>query len=130
LSDLLTPWNEIEARLEAAAKADFVIAIYNPVSARRTIQLRRARDILLGHRPPSTPVVIARNLGRPGETTRLSNLEALDVGDIDMLTVLIVGAGSTRAISRPDGGFWVYTPRGYERKAAVGRAKPKAGTGG
>ena len=117
LSDLLTPWAIISGRLEDAAKGDFVVGLYNPVSLRRTAQLGLARDILLRHRPPATPVVIARNLGREGETMRLSTLEAMVGADIDMLTVLIVGSKTTRIIDRPDGGFWVYTPRGYAEKA-------------
>lgn len=118
LSDLLTPWEAIEARLRAAAEGDFVVALYNPVSARRTTQLARAKEILLRHSPADTPVVLARNLGRAGEVTRLVRLDELNVADVDMLTIVIVGATSTRAIARPDGGSWVYTPRGYERKAA------------
>jgi len=122
LSDLLTPWSEIEARLEAAGASDFVVALYNPVSARRTEQIQRAREILLRHRPPSTPVVIARNLGRERESTRLADLGSLNSVEIDMLTVLIIGSTTTSVIRREDGGFWVYTPRGYERKSL-----PKAG---
>ena len=67
LSDLLTPWETIEARIRAAAEGDFVVAFYNPVSQRRRTQLAEAKRILLEHRPPDTPVVLARNLGRDGE---------------------------------------------------------------
>ena len=77
LSDLLTPWREIERRLRAAAEGDFVVALYNPVSQRRRTQLSAARDILLAARPPQTPVVLARNLGRPGESIRVVELKAL-----------------------------------------------------
>src|SRR3546814_3793016 len=66
LSDLLTPWAAIERRIRAAAEGDFVIAFYNPVSKRRTRQLAEAVAILRRHRPDDTPVVLARNLGRPG----------------------------------------------------------------
>ncbi len=111
LSDLLTPWEAIENRLEAAARGDFVVALYNPVSKRRREALPRARDILLGHRPGDTPVVLARNLGREGETVRNVDLAALQVDDVDMLTVVIVGSSQTRRV-----GGWVYTPRGYEPK--------------
>jgi len=91
LSDLLTPWDAIERRLRAAADGDFVVAFYNPVSRRRTWQLGKAREILLAARPESTPVVIARNLGRDGEQVRIVTLGTLDPADIDMLTVVLVG---------------------------------------
>ena len=113
LSDLLTPWDAIERRLRAAADGDFVVAFYNPVSRRRTWQLGKAREILLAARPESTPVVIARNLGRDGEQVRIVTLGTLDPADIDMLTVVLVGSSETRAVARGDGRHWVYTPRGY-----------------
>lgn len=113
LSDLLTPWSAIEARLRAAAAADFVVALYNPVSQRRRRQLAAARAILLEARPPETPVVVARNLGRPGESVVVGTLAALDPEAVDMLSVVLVGSRATRAVARPDGGWWVYTPRGY-----------------
>ena len=116
LSDLLTPWPVIERRIEAAAAADFVIAFYNPVSRRRTTQLATARDILRRHRDPETPVVIARNLGRPGETVATVTLEALDATTIDMLTLVLVGASTTKTIPRAGDRPWVYTPRGYAAK--------------
>ncbi|MFP6730441.1 MAG: precorrin-3B C(17)-methyltransferase [Alphaproteobacteria bacterium] len=112
LSDLLTPWAVIERRLQAAAEGDFVVALYNPVSKRRREALPKARDILLAHRPAETPVIIARNLGRPGEAVRRIELAALETDDVDMLTVLIVGSSQTRAMDD-----WVYTPRGYKDKA-------------
>ena len=115
LSDLLTPWPVIEARLKAAAEGDFVVALYNPVSRRRRRGLARARDILLERRPPDTPVVIARNLGRAEESVRTLALEALTPGDADMLTLLIVGSSQTRRLSAGSGA-WVYTPRGYAAK--------------
>jgi len=116
LSDLLTPWPAIERRLRAAAEGDFVVALYNPVSQRRRHQLAAARDILLKHRPGETPVVLGRNLGRPGESLRVITLQQLDPEKVDMLTVVLIGASSTRAFARPDGGQWVYTPRGYAAK--------------
>lgn len=116
LSDLLTPWDAIERRLRAAAHGDFVVAFYNPVSRRRTWQLGKAREILLAARPESTPVVIARNLGRDGEQVRIVTLGTLDPADIDMLTVVLVGSSETRAVARGDGRHWVYTPRGYAGK--------------
>jgi len=112
LSDLLTPWPAIERRIRAAAEGDFVIAFYNPVSARRRTQLAAARDVLLAHRPPETPVVLARNLGRAGEDVRHCALAALDPEAVDMLTLVLVGSSETRRC-----GEWVYTPRGYGGKA-------------
>ncbi len=101
----------------AAAAADFVVALYNPVSAARRDQLEVARDILLGHRPAETPVVLARNLGRDGESLRVVTLGALSAADADMLTLVLVGSSATRRIERGDGGVWVYTPRGYQAKS-------------
>lgn len=114
LSDLLTPYAVIEQRVRAAAAGDFVIAFYNPVSARRRMALAKARDILLEHRPAATPVILARNLGRPDESLRLIELGALAPDQCDMLTVVLVGSGTTRRVPRPHGPDWVYTPRGYE----------------
>jgi cobalt-precorrin 5A hydrolase/precorrin-3B C17-methyltransferase len=115
LSDLLTPWPEIERRLRAAAEADFVVALYNPVSRRRRTQLTAARDILLARRPADTPVVLARNLGRQGEAVRVVELKALTPEDVDMLTVVLIGSSRTRLIERGAHRF-VYTPRGYATK--------------
>jgi cobalt-precorrin 5A hydrolase/precorrin-3B C17-methyltransferase len=116
LSDLLTPWPVIEQRLHAAAAGDFVVAFYNPVSQRRRTQLASARSILLTARPPETPVAIARNLGREGEQVTITTLAALDPGQVDMLSLVLVGSSSTRRVTRPDGGDWLYTPRGYDAK--------------
>jgi cobalt-precorrin 5A hydrolase / precorrin-3B C17-methyltransferase len=116
LSDLLTPWPVIERRLRAAAEGDFVVALYNPVSQRRRHQLATARDILRKFRPCETPVVLGRNLGRPGESLRVITLDQLQPDEVDMLTVVLIGASTTRAVARPDGGQWVYTPRGYAAK--------------
>ena len=114
LSDVLTPWPQIERRLEAAARADFVLALYNPRSARRTRQLARARRILLRHRAPETPVVLARNLGRAGERVTVASLGTLDPRAVDMLTLVLVGSSASRRIAGDPP--WVYTPRGYARK--------------
>jgi cobalt-precorrin 5A hydrolase/precorrin-3B C17-methyltransferase len=113
LSDLMTPWAVIERRIRAAAEADFVIAFYNPASRRRRAQLTRAREILMAHRPPSTPVVLARNLAREGESVRHVTLESLEVEDVDMVTLVLVGASTTRRVELANGDTWVYTPRGY-----------------
>ena len=108
LSDRLTPWEVIERRLKGAAKGDFVVALYNPRSKGRDWQLQRAKDILLTQRPECTPVVIARQLGRPEEHVSFCQLDGLPVETIDMLTVLVIGNSS----SRLEGGRMV-TPRGY-----------------
>jgi cobalt-precorrin 5A hydrolase/precorrin-3B C17-methyltransferase len=120
LSDLLTPWEVIERRVTAAAEGDFVIAFYNPVSKRRTRQLARAVEILGQSRPAAAPVVLARNLGRPGESVEAITLAELTPARVDMLTLVLVGSGETRRLDRGDGGAWVYTPRGYSAKAKEG----------
>lgn len=112
LSDLLTPWPAIEQRLQAAAEADFVVALYNPVSKQRRHQLAAASDILLAHRPADTPVIIARNLARDGESVQVLPLAELTADGVDMLSLVVVGNSTSRAVRR-GGGNWVYTPRGY-----------------
>ena len=111
LSDLLTPREAIRARLAAAAAADFVVALYNPRSAQRREGLVEAAELLLAHRSPNTPVVIARNLGRPGESWRVTTLDALVAAEIDMLTIVIVGSSATRVLAGDPPRL--YTPRGY-----------------
>ncbi len=120
LSDLLTPWPDIQKRVKAAAEGDFVIAFYNPVSRRRRTQLAFARDALLKHRPGDTPVILATNLGREGEAVRVVPLAELNIDDVDMLTVVIVGSSDTRTVKTGDGRTWVYTPRGYAAKDGTG----------
>jgi cobalt-precorrin 5A hydrolase/precorrin-3B C17-methyltransferase len=114
LSDLMTPWPAIRARLEAAAAGDFVVALYNPRSERRQHGLAEAAAILSARRAPDTPVLIARKLGRPGETWRVATLGALAEAEIDMLTIVIVGSSTTRVL--PGDPPRLYTPRGYSRK--------------
>ena len=116
LSDLLTPWTVIQSRVTAAAEGDFVIAFYNPVSRRRRTQLAHARDVLLEHRPADTPVILATNLGREGELVRTVPLSQLNVDEVDMLTVVIVGSSETRTVETGAGRTWTYTPRGYAAK--------------
>jgi cobalt-precorrin 5A hydrolase/precorrin-3B C17-methyltransferase len=115
LSDLLTPWETIEKRLRAAAEADFVVCFYNPVSQRRRDQLARARDILLTGRPPETPVILARQLGRPEENVRIVSLGELTPDHADMLTLVMVGSSESRRLAL-GGREHVYTPRGYAKK--------------
>jgi cobalt-precorrin 5A hydrolase/precorrin-3B C17-methyltransferase len=113
LSDLLTPWSVIEERLKAAAEGDFVVALYNPASLRRREGLARAVRILGMMRPASTPVIIAKNLGRDGERVEVIALSDLDQDSIDMMTLLIIGSSQTRMSPRLHGEPFVYTPRGY-----------------
>ena len=108
LSDRLTPWAVIEQRLQAAADGDFVVALYNPRSKGRDWQLGRAQELLLAQRPGTTPVVLARQLGRPEEAVSLHTLGELPIEQVDMLTLVLIGNSS----SRVEGGRMV-TPRGY-----------------
>ena len=108
LSDRLTPWGVIERRLKAAAAGDFVVALYNPRSKGRDWQLGRAQELLLEQRPGSTPVVLARQLGRDEEAVSLHELASLPLEQVDMLTLVLIGNSS----SRVEGGHMV-TPRGY-----------------
>ena len=112
LSDLLTPWETIERRLKGAAEGGFVVALYNPASAKRREQLGRALAILAAHRSPDTPVIVARNLGRADEAVDVVTLATLDPARIDMLTLLLIGSPATRIATRGRR-RWVYTPRGY-----------------
>ena len=119
LSDLLTPREDIERRIRAAAEGDFVIAFYNPVSKRRRTLLAEAREVLLAHRPAETPVLLASSLGRPEEEVRFRRLDELEVDEVDMLTVVIVGSSQSRLVELGEGARMV-TPRGYARKAFRG----------
>lgn len=113
LSDQLKPWGAIERRLEAAGVSDLVVAIYNPASRTRRSQLERARSVLLGHREPNTPVVLARDVGGADEHVVVSTLAGFDVSTVDMRTVLIVGSSTTRLIEGRNDTTGLYTPRSY-----------------
>jgi cobalt-precorrin 5A hydrolase/precorrin-3B C17-methyltransferase len=116
LSDLMTPWEVIENRLDHAAAADFVIGLYNPASKRRQGQFERAKEIILKHRDgETTQVIVARNLGRDDEAVALTTLAAISVDQIDMMTIVVIGSSNTRRIT-VGGGERVYTPRGYGDK--------------
>jgi precorrin-3B C17-methyltransferase len=108
LSDLLTPWETIEKRLEAAAAGDFVVVLYNPASHRRVDQIKRAREIMLAHKPGSTPVGIVRNTDREDEEAVITSLDNMLDCRIDMLSTVIVGNSATRKL-----GEYMVTPRGY-----------------
>ena len=110
LSDLLTPWEVIVKRLEAAAAADFVTALYNPKSKTRTQQLVAAREIFLKHRNPNTPVAVVRSVYREDEQITITTLEKLLDVPVDMLTTVLIGNQSTRSY-----GEWMITPRGYRK---------------
>jgi cobalt-precorrin 5A hydrolase/precorrin-3B C17-methyltransferase len=114
LSDNLKPWSIVERRVTAAAEADLVVVMYNPASSRRPWQLSRAKDLLLEHRAPETPVVLARNVGRDGERVWTVPLSELAASDVDMRTLVIVGSTQTRVVPSANGEVRVYTPRHYQ----------------
>jgi cobalt-precorrin 5A hydrolase/precorrin-3B C17-methyltransferase len=109
LSDLLTPWEVIERRLVAVAESDMAVALYNPRSQRRTWQLEKAREILLGHRPPTTPVGICTDVGRPDEHVRRTTLADLRAEDVGMLSIVVIGSSTSTVIDDR-----IVTPRGYQ----------------
>jgi precorrin-2 C20-methyltransferase/precorrin-3B C17-methyltransferase len=113
LSDRLKPWEVIARRLAAAAAADLVIALYNPASRSRTWQVAAARDLLLEHRAPDTPVVLGRDVGGAGERIRVVRLADLDPDTVDMRTLLLIGSSRTRLAERGGGEQVVFTPRNY-----------------
>jgi len=111
LSDLLTPWEAIERRLQAAALGDFVAVLYNPRSQRRTWQLLEARRVLMERRDGKTPVGLVRNAYRPSQQITVTDLDGLEsrCEDVDMFTTVVIG-NSTTYLHR---GLMI-TPRGYE----------------
>ena len=114
LSDNLKPWEVVEARLRAALTADFVVALYNPISSARPWQLGAAFKIVSEMRGPDTPVILARAVMRPDERIRILPLSEVEASMADMSTVVIIGATTTRQIERPGGAApYVYTPRFY-----------------
>jgi precorrin-3B C17-methyltransferase len=108
LSDLLTPWDKIITRLEAAGLGDYVVILYNPASTERQKQLETAREILLWHKNPATPVGIVRNAERGRQSIAVTTLKDMLEEKIDMLTTIIVGNSETRV----ENGRMI-TPRGY-----------------
>ncbi len=115
LSDLLTPRETILQRLQAAAEGDFVVTLYNPQSRRRRELLQEAKRIMLMARPPETPVIVARNLGRSGERVDQVALGDFDVDSVDMLTLVVIGSSATRRFGQGTT-MRTYTPRGYAKK--------------
>jgi precorrin-3B C17-methyltransferase len=112
LSDLLVPWEDIRKKLEAAASADFAVALYNPKSKKRVEQLEEAVEIFSSHRDGSTPVGVCTSVGYEGEEkivlTDLANFMDEEIG---MMTVVIIGNSKTKNL-----GGWMVTPRGYKGK--------------
>lgn len=116
LSDNLKPWDIIEKRLDLASQADLALAFYNPISRSRPWQLGRALEIVRQHRTPQTPVVLGRDIGRPGQTLRVITLGELTPEQVDMRTMVLVGSSTTCVFPKAEGGEWVYTPRWYGEK--------------
>jgi cobalt-precorrin 5A hydrolase/precorrin-3B C17-methyltransferase len=116
LSDNLKPWTIIEKRLDLAAEADLALAFYNPISRARPWQLGQALDIVGRHRTPETVVVLGRDIGRPGQTLRVTTLGELTPDQVDMRTMVLIGSSTTCVFPRAEGGKWVYTPRWYGDK--------------
>jgi cobalt-precorrin 5A hydrolase/precorrin-3B C17-methyltransferase len=111
LSDRLTPWDEIEKRLEYAAKSDFVIILYNPKSSKRRENLAKAKELILKYRDNNTPVAIVKNATREGEEVILTTLEKMDSYPVDMNTTIIIGNSQSYIYKN-----LFITPRGYRRK--------------
>ena len=111
LSDNLKPWSVIERRLDAAAQAGFVIALYNPISQARPWQLTAALERLRRYLPATTPTVFGRAVGRADETVAVTTLQAADPAGADMATLVIVGSAETRLVPRLGHAPLVYTPR-------------------
>jgi precorrin-3B C17-methyltransferase len=115
LSDLLTPWDKIEARLRGALAGDFVLVLYNPRSKKRSGLLAQALDLARDHRGPQTPVGMVRQAYRQGQEVRVCTLDRADPEAADMLTIVIVGNSQTRLV-----GDRMLTPRGYAGKYDLG----------
>jgi precorrin-3B C17-methyltransferase len=114
LSDLLTPWPTIARRLDAVAYSDFVVALYNPKSGRRTRQIQEAQRLFLRHRDPQTPVAIVKSAYRPKQRIEFTTLEKMAEADIGMLTTVLIGNSNTFVKN----GLMI-TPRGYANKYEV-----------
>jgi len=114
LSDLLTPWELIEQRLEAAARADFVIVLYNPKSKKRNWQLGKARDIILRHRDKDTPVGIVSRAMRAEQNIKIVTLDDMHTAEVDMQTTVFIGSSTSSKYMD-----FMYTPRGYAKKYEI-----------
>lgn len=109
LSDLLTPWEKIERRLDMASKADFVVCLYNPSSFKRHDYLQKACDIMLRNQRSNVPAGIVRNIGRDGEEYEIMTLAELRDAQVDMFSTVIIGNSQTEVINNK-----MVTPRGYK----------------
>ena len=110
-SDLLTDWEVIKRRLEAAGQGDFVVSLYNPRSKKRVNQIQEAREILLKYKKLSTPVALLRHIGREGENYDLCTLENFLDYEIDMFTIVLIGNSNSYIKNGK-----MITPRGYQEK--------------
>ena len=108
LSDKLTPWENIEKRINGALIGDFVVAIFNPQSKERNWQLRKTIDMFLKYRSKNTPVLVARQVGRNHQHKRFFNLENIPIDEVDMLSIIIIGNSSTKLVDK-----YLISPRGY-----------------
>lgn len=108
LSDLLTPWEKIEARLLAAAEADFVVCLYNPSSRKRSDYLQKACDLMMQYKSPETVCGTVCNIGREGEEYQVMTLKELRDRQVDMFTTVFIGNSQTKEINGK-----MVTPRGY-----------------
>ena len=122
LSDLMTPWEVIERRIQAAATGDFVTAVYNPKSHGRYWQLYRLQELFLQMRSPDTPVGYVRQAGREQQEVKMTTLAQFDPEDVDMFTVIIIGNSQSYVA---DGKM--ITPRGYYRGERLGQGDAKIG---
>lgn len=114
LSDLLTDWEVIKKRIEAASQGDFVISLYNPKSRTRVDQIVEAREIMLKYKAPTTPVALLRHIGREEENYTLTNLNDFLNHEIDMFTIVLIGNSNTYIKNGR-----MITPRGYEDKYVI-----------
>lgn len=122
LSDLMTPWKTIQKRIEAAAWGDFVTSVYNPKSNKRYWQLNKLKTIFLQHRDPDTPVAVCYQLGRTDEKITITTLSSLDVDQVDMFSLVVIGNSQTYKHKNH-----LITPRGYlDRKPQTGPEIQKA----
>ena len=124
LSDLLTPWPTIARRLDAVAYADFVVALYNPKSGRRTRQIEEAQRIFLRHRAPETPVAIVKSAFRPKQRIEFTTLDKMSEADIGMLSTVLIGNSNTFV----QHGLMI-TPRGYTNKYTIEQGSSTAHQG-
>lgn len=127
LSDLMTPWEVIEKRIQAAAMADFVTAVYNPKSQGRYWQLYRLKEIFLKERQPDTPVGYVRQAGRPEQEVHTCTLEELDPEQIDMFTVVLIGNSQSFFHVRENRQPLFITPRGYYGEMKNGESDNRIG---